>query len=113
MKYETIKNALCDFCEPDNWETSEQYHRYGSYTQYIWTGNNNPMTLAENALDELDTLVGAATCEWQIDTEGEFEDEYYETSCGNRFVFELGTPQKNGYVFCQSCGRRIAYVERS
>ena len=31
--------------------------------------------------------------------------------CGENFVFNTYTPEKNGYKHCPNCGRRIEYVE--
>lgn len=41
-------------------------------------------------------------CVWQ-----ENEDGYYDTTCGNAFVMESGTPRENGMRWCCYCGRRM------
>ena len=32
------------------------------------------------------------------------DDGYWHTSCGEDFVFNDGTPQENGVLFCHHCG---------
>ncbi len=40
-------------------------------------------------------------CTWQ-----EIE-EYWETDCGNAFVFDVGGPTENKVRFCCYCGRKL------
>jgi hypothetical protein len=49
------------------------------------------------------------TCAWRVEADWLFENERYETSCGEAFVFETGTPKENGFTFCPYCGKRIEY----
>lgn len=42
-------------------------------------------------------------CTWTQQEEGE-----WETSCGNAFVFEDGTPAENDHKFCPCCGHPLA-----
>ena len=48
-----------------------------------------------------------AICIWSED-----EPDYstWETSCGNTFMLEAGTPRENEMIFCPYCGRLL--VER-
>jgi hypothetical protein len=47
-------------------------------------------------------------CTWTYLSE---EGNYYETSCGASFVFNDDTAEKNGFVYCYKCGKRIKTVE--
>lgn len=49
----------------------------------------------------------SAGCEWKEDP----NDFFWETSCGNRFIFECGSPSENRFVYCPYCGRRISEKE--
>lgn len=42
-------------------------------------------------------------CEWTPDT----EYGSYETTCGNAFTFNDGTPADNKFVYCPYCGCKI------
>ncbi len=45
----------------------------------------------------------ATECIWQ-----EIEDgEAWQTSCGELFVINDGTPAENGMVFCHHCGKKL------
>jgi hypothetical protein len=46
-------------------------------------------------------------CEWTFD---EIE-ECWNTSCGEGFWLETGTPKENGFEYCPYCGREL--VEKS
>lgn len=51
------------------------------------------------------------TCEWKEDSDGN-----WDTSCGQTFCVEDGTPADNGYEFCQACGgglKEIPYKEEA
>lgn len=50
------------------------------------------------------------TCAWRVESDAFLEDERYETSCDNAFIFEIGTPRENNYVYCPSCGKLIEYT---
>lgn len=45
-------------------------------------------------------------CEWKPD-----EDWYgcisWDTSCGQKYQFEIETPKDHGYRFCPSCGKTL------
>jgi membrane protease subunit (stomatin/prohibitin family) len=41
------------------------------------------------------------TCIWKE------EEECWETSCGNAFCLNTGTPLENGMKFCPYCGKTI------
>lgn len=41
-------------------------------------------------------------CIWREDPDG-----VWETSCGEYFQINDGTPSENGMLFCYHCGRRL------
>jgi len=43
-------------------------------------------------------------CVWSEDP----DYAYWETSCGNNFVFECGTPTDNKFVYCPYCSLKIS-----
>ena len=47
-------------------------------------------------------------CLWSTAQDDDF-DTTWETSCGEAFCFNEGTPKENGYIFCTHCGKRIQY----
>lgn len=48
------------------------------------------------------------TCEWGWEGGG----EYYETSCGNGFMFLDGSgPLVGGFEFCPYCGHKIVLLD--
>lgn len=46
-------------------------------------------------------------CGWSCSSIGE---EGWETSCGNMFIIEAGTPKDNDFIYCPYCGRKIHEV---
>jgi len=42
-------------------------------------------------------------CEWKYDDNA----DYWETSCGETFVFTAGKPLEDNFFFCPYCGKRI------
>jgi hypothetical protein len=71
------------------------------------TGIANALILAE-----YDRLVGEQnkTCLWLIDSDP--TSEIWETSCGNTFIFETGTPGENNFEFCPYCGCQLTTETR-
>ena len=50
-------------------------------------------------------------CVWTCDDKwGCREDATYETSCGNAFMLNDGTPKENKMKYCPYCGKRIKVV---
>ena len=45
-----------------------------------------------------------AICRWKYCG----DDGYWHTSCGEDFVFNDGTPQENGLLFCHHCGKHAS-----
>ena len=43
-------------------------------------------------------------CDWTENADG-----MLETTCGNAFQCEAGTPPDNGFKFCVYCGGRLIY----
>lgn len=43
-------------------------------------------------------------CEWTLMDE---EFNAYDTSCGNPWCLEEGTPEDNKMIYCPACGRKI------
>lgn len=49
-----------------------------------------------------ETAPPVATCSWNEDAGG-----FWETSCGEAFVFTADGPVENGMRFCPYCGRSL------
>ena len=41
-------------------------------------------------------------CLWTQDDDGSWDSE-----CGNKFIFEVGTPIENDFQFCPYCGKHL------
>jgi hypothetical protein len=41
---------------------------------------------------------------------GDWESDYYETSCNEMFSLIDGTPEQNNYRFCPACGKPLVSV---
>jgi hypothetical protein len=50
---------------------------------------------------ELD--VGLGKCVWTNDP----DDDSWDTACGEKFVFNDGTPIENDFYFCPYCGKHL------
>ena len=53
--------------------------------------------------------MGVGNCQWKEDSDGN-----WETSCGEAFCLEEGTPVENTYNYCPACGgilKEKRYVE--
>jgi len=46
----------------------------------------------------------AEQCEWTLDNA---DENIWETSCGEMFVFDTGGPEENDFIYCPFCGKRI------
>ena len=46
-------------------------------------------------------------CTWTYDD----DYDYFDTSCGQAYVYDAGTLEENGVIFCQHCGRKIVEIE--
>ena len=50
------------------------------------------------------TITDRPTCAWTFDhTEGA-----WDTTCGDKFIFDVDGPDENHYRFCPACGGKIA-----
>jgi rRNA maturation endonuclease Nob1 len=49
-------------------------------------------------------------CVWTYG--GDWDDDYFETSCGEMFSLIDGTPEQNHYHFCPSCGKSLMAVQK-
>jgi hypothetical protein len=74
----------------------------------------------EQIVNKLDAEIRriAAPCTWtySANTVGDWlEDNYWSTSCGQKFVILEGSPKENGYNFCPSCGKPLVefYIQDS
>ena len=47
------------------------------------------------------------SCKWTNTIGGLLEDEYYETECGNDFIFADGAFEENNFEYCPYCGKKI------
>ena len=45
-------------------------------------------------------------CNWTAS----YDDEYWNTDCGQDFVLETGSPKENDMRFCSYCGKRLVEV---
>ena len=45
-------------------------------------------------------------CKWRGD------EDHWESSCGQAFVFFDGDPFENGFVFCPYCGKPIGVIQK-
>lgn len=43
-------------------------------------------------------------CKWEEDD----DYGYWDTSCGEQFVLEAGTPKENNMNYCCYCGKELA-----
>jgi hypothetical protein len=41
-----------------------------------------------------------------------YDDDYWDSGCGNAFTFIDGTPEENGMKFCPYCGKVVEIVRR-
>ena len=48
------------------------------------------------------------TCKWKYND----DDDFYNTSCGEAWVFPEGRPQENGLKFCPVCGKKVVYKKK-
>jgi hypothetical protein len=46
------------------------------------------------------------TCKWKHD------GDYWETECGQQWVFDDGGPEENGAAFCYACGGRLVVAAK-
>ena len=47
-------------------------------------------------------------CKWKLETD--FDDDHYETECGEAICMLEGTPQENHYKYCPYCGKEALAV---
>jgi len=71
--------------------------------------DENPKTTIEKPAGsgsaEAPLLSAGDLCTWEPD---EPESNWYETSCGESFTINDGTPADNGMKFCCFCGKTIS-----
>ncbi len=48
-------------------------------------------------------------CKWT--PADQFDDEIWETGCGEEFIFTAEGPKENGVKFCHNCGKPIEISE--
>ena len=48
-------------------------------------------------------------CQWKYDADE--RTEAWETSCGNDWQFNEGTPAENRITYCPYCGRKIEVIK--
>ena len=58
---------------------------------------------AKLAASEAARLAAVEPCLWTD------QEDYWQSDCGQAFVFNDGTPAENGAKFCNHCGKPIAY----
>lgn len=72
------------------------------YANEIW----GHVKKREEAL-HLANVVGS--CSWAIVQD--YDDEFYETECGQTYCIQDGTLEENSHKYCQACGREIKLAE--
>ena len=55
------------------------------------------------------TTDAVTVCVWTLDAD-EWSGDSWDTSCGEKFCFNDGSPAENKFNFCPHCGRRISEV---
>lgn len=60
--------------------------------------------VAPNEIQQLTDEVNRV-CEWKLEDNGDYI--IYNTSCGEDFILEEGTPKENLYNYCPSCGGKL------
>lgn len=58
----------------------------------------------ENYVVELENRI-VKKCEWKYETI--YDNNYYDTECGEAFYFSNGDVKDNNMIFCPFCGGRI------
>ena len=51
------------------------------------------------------------TVEWDCLWAPDEDDGSWNSECGAKWVFNDGSPEENGMVFCPACGGRAAFAE--
>lgn len=54
-----------------------------------------------------DKKVNSDYCSWKQDLPNVWEDDSWNTNCGDKFILIEGSPKENNFNFCPNCGRRI------
>jgi hypothetical protein len=57
---------------------------------------------------QLKTTDEIGICTWTAPSED--ENDYWSSSCGEAYVFEIDTPTVHGYAYCPHCGRKLVEV---
>ena len=106
-------SALDELLNENNWETKEEYGRYGSYYAHNWTGNAPPLDDAAAELAQLRAALGQQELECRA---WERASENYKKAC-----IELRTALKEArkiieempYFWLSDAGklRRLEFLE--
>lgn len=53
------------------------------------------------------------SCEWKEAKDGDYGDcaDYWDTGCGDSFVFNDSGPKENNFEFCPYCGKTLEVIE--
>lgn len=88
--------------------------KYGNKYDSYWDSSLYQMTEFENktindAVEKAIEIVKGEcateqSCEWKLE---DLESNLYVTGCENRQLIFEGTPEENGYKYCNYCGRKI------
>lgn len=77
--------------------------------------NYKPATKVHNAIRAALKMHGTGRpfgiksdrCEWKIDQDG-----FYNTTCKNAFILDVGDPKENKMYYCPFCGLEVLTVEQ-
>ncbi len=92
--------APCDWCRPEDYQSwiADQVRQ----TENMLLAYRELCDKQAAELKELHAILDK-TCQWKY-----FEaDDYWETSCGEMYVFEFDGPAENSQVYCPKCRGKI------
>jgi DNA repair exonuclease SbcCD ATPase subunit len=120
---ERLRAALEKYADPVNWEwirgimysdtVAKHFVPPADFDHRIAEKVLRPQSIAraalvENGEVEIERLQAQikGTCKWTLD-----DSEYgvWDTGCGEAVVFEVETPEANGYKYCHYCGKLIEF----
>ena len=85
-------------------------NEYASYGEYDGIYAKEVQEMIDELLADIheDGKDDPGWCEWTL-IDAEFNA--YDTSCGNPWCLEEGTPEDNKMIYCPACGRKIKVVK--
>jgi hypothetical protein len=86
-------------------ETAAELERSNEIFRSLIANFVDEISEAEEKIDRLK----AVKCRWKPSEE--FDNDNWESSCGNLFSFFADGPKENGFEFCPYCGKPITIEE--